>query len=164
MQIRDRHKTPWRFKYGRLFDAFHWVEGPLARLFSKHGGKPAFHDSWGCPYWLYVEDGSWSLFSYRRKVGDAGISRCADAELIIEDIEIHSPRDRGLGLGSFLLGQILTYAQKNNMTRIVGRVTSDDVQANSKLLERYQGFGFRVERAAQEHDDSTVYITIDISG
>lgn len=163
MRVRERHEEPWRSKYGILFDFFHALECRLARLFSQHDDEPAFYDSWGCPYWLCVGDSYWSVFSYRRKVGDVGISRGEDGELTIEDIEIHEPRDRDLGLGSFLLKQVLAYARENGITRIVGSVTKDDLLANPKLIEWYQGFGFRVERIAQRDDGAVAIILKDLA-
>jgi ribosomal protein S18 acetylase RimI-like enzyme len=103
------------------------------------------------------------LRSIRRKVGDVGISWAKPGEVYIHDIEIHHPRDRGLGLGGVLLERAIILAREQGATRVVGHVTNDDLKANPRLLDWYRHFGFEAQRIEPGKDVYVAVVSLELS-
>jgi GNAT superfamily N-acetyltransferase len=165
MRIRERHERPWRFRSPILFDLLHRLECRWARFSTRNSSAPDYEDDWGCPYWLEDEGsrGSLVLRSIRRKVGDVGISWAKPGEVYIHDIEIHHPRDRGLGLGGVLLERAIILAREQGATRVVGHVTNDDLKANPRLLDWYRHFGFEAQRIEPGKDVYVAVVSLELS-
>jgi len=74
------------------------------------------------------------------------------ARLLLSDIRLENPKHKHQGIGSRLLNEFLTKAQKSGINEVWGSVTQDDIQKTSYLLDWYQRRGFSV----LEPDDKCV--------
>jgi GNAT superfamily N-acetyltransferase len=148
LEKRERHYLPWVFEYqGKYYD---WLCRLVCRwfCFKSKTNKPDFIDRFGCPYWItFVQKENnlqWYIQSQTKRVGDIGVSWIDKKVMRIGDIEIHHPRDRGRGLGTVLLKRVISFAKENNQVqKIVGKITSNDIQANPNLVIWYERHGFQ---------------------
>jgi GNAT superfamily N-acetyltransferase len=108
-------------------------------------------DRRGRPYWLRtrITDEQIAfvhLFHQWGRAGEALVALETSGIYLIGDLEIRD-RFRNRGLGSALLGKVISMAREQGASIVYGNISAKDLAVTPRLLGFYERHGFTVQQA-----------------